>query len=43
MLWIASQGEMDRPLESRHLNHADRVYSVKYGYVSSVTGGDVEE
>lgn len=35
--------KMDRPLGSRHPNHADMVYPVNYGYVPDVIGGDGEE
>ena len=33
---------VDRPLGSRHPAHPDMVYSVNYGWVEGVTGGDGE-
>lgn len=33
---------VDRPLGSRHPQHPDIVYSVNYGYVEGVMGGDGE-
>lgn len=35
--------KMDRLLGSRHPKHPDIVYSVNYGYVPGVIGGDGEE
>lgn len=34
---------IDRPLGSVHPNHADIKYTVNYGFVEGVTGGDGEE
>lgn len=36
-------GIIDRPIGIRHPKHADMIYSVNYGYIPNVIGGDGEE
>ncbi len=35
--------KIDRPLGSAHPNHADIIYTVNYGYIPDVLGGDGDE
>ena len=37
------KGIIDRPMGSRHPDHEDLIYPVKYGYVDGVIGGDGAE